>query len=166
MNLRQQIERIVAFLELLGAVATSLAMLGCFAYGIVGIIHGLIAAIRGALTGTNASGPILIDTTLTGLELLFLAPLPFLAFISTTRLYRAMTGQNPDRLETAHELVVQTKRLITSLMIAVVSTELIHRIISGAELSLNSTAGMLGLIVALSLFYWASAPKLAIEKRQ
>lgn len=101
----------------------------------------------------------LINATLAGLEMFFLAPLPFLAFFSTARLFRAMISGDPTSLLWSQNLVVDVKRLITGLMIAIVSTVLIHRITSGTELTPISVASALGLIAVLSVYYWASGDK-------
>lgn len=158
MTKKQRIEWGAVRLELAGMVATSIAMFGCFAFGIVGIFYGFYGSIQSLLTGTGHSGPILINKMLTGLEMFFLAPLPLLAFLTITKLFRASIGGKPADFNEAHVLVVEVKRLIIGLMIAIVSTELIHRISDDSKLSPTSIAAMLGLIAALSLYYWASAP--------
>jgi hypothetical protein len=155
----KSIVQIVKALELLGAVATSLAMFACFTFGVIKVGQGLEVATSGLFDHVIPSGPTLLDPILAGLEMFFLAPLPFLAFRSITKLYQAILNNSSADLDAAHVLVVHVKRLITGLMIAVVATELIHRIITDKELAFNAITAMLGLIVALTLYYWASAPK-------
>jgi hypothetical protein len=144
-------ETIVGFLAVL-------AMGGCFVFGLVLVGAGF----RELIFGSDHSSKALIDAVLRGLEMFFLAPLPFLAFRSITRLIRAWINcdaneiQTVRNLEVAQEDVGWVKRFITGLMIAVVSTDLIHRIIAGGSLEVITTGTILGLIAALSFYYWAS----------
>jgi hypothetical protein len=156
--IRTVIERIAGLLELSGAFAASAVMFGCFCFGFVQIGDGFVGLVRQLFTGTkvSATGNGLLNATLTGLEMFFLAPLPFLAFFSISRLFRAAIGNDPSELQRSKMLVVEVKQLIVGLMIAVVSTELIHRISTGTELTPIATLATIGLIAVLSLYYWSS----------
>lgn len=154
MRMRERMERMAGLLELLGAAASALVMFGCFAFGFVDVVKALFAGKEAAATSS-----ILINATLAGLEMFFLAPLPFLAFFGMARLFRAVIRGNPTNLRSAQNLVVDVKRLITGLMIATVSTELIHRITSGTELTPMSVVSALGLVAVLSMYYWALGDK-------
>lgn len=143
----------VIWLETAGAAFTVLAMVGCIALG----VYQIGAGFYGIIHGPDYSAKSLIDAVLAGLEMFFLAPLPYLAFRSITNLYVAMTKNNSKDLREAETLVGSVKRLITGLMIAVVATELIHRIIAGSDLAAKSIAAMLGLIAVLALYYWTSS---------
>jgi hypothetical protein len=167
-------------LEALGAAVTALAMLGCFAYGMFkmwGGAKGAIAAARLSAPGAGADigEATLIHSLLGGLEMFFLAPLPYLAFESILRLVKAMQEEARPlsgdaqmaaraKLELAQERVGHVKRLITALMIAIVSTELIHRLIGGSPDALRTdapafwipSAVILGLILSLSFYYRVS----------
>jgi hypothetical protein len=141
-----------------GGFLAVLAMGGCFVFGLKLVGDGF----RVLIFGSDHSSKSLIDAVLAGLEMFFLAPLPFLAFRSITKLTTAWINcdandiQTVQRLQAAQEDVGWVKRFITGLMIAVVSTDLIHRIIAGGSLEVITTGTILGLIAALSFYYWAS----------
>jgi len=161
MNYEKKVVAIARGLETLGAIAAALAMFGCGAFGVFLIGSGFFVACRGLFSGVIPSAQNLIIAVLAGLEMFFLAPLPILALSSVTELYRAMIAKDPVRLESAETLVGKAKQLITGLMIAVVSTEILHRIIAGGDLEAKTVVAILGLIAALSLYYWVSTPKAA-----
>ena len=150
--------KILKMLQTVGASLAAIAMLGCFGFGIYLVLRGFcIVAI-----GPDHSDRLLIDSILDGLELLFIAPLPFLAFRSITKLIVAWVKSDgvdnhaAQALKTAQEDVGWVKRFIAGLMIAVVSTYLIHLIFAGGTLDGKTTETILGLIAALSLYYWTS----------
>ncbi len=145
------------FLETVGAVLSALAMVGCFVYGFIDIGKGFGFVSRELVVSGGKTSSALLDNTLAGLEMFFLAPLPFLAFLSITKLFRAVTNlQNPALFEAAHKLLQDVKRLIAGLIIAVVATEMVHRIVLGSDLTWTAIVAILGLICSLSLYYWAS----------
>jgi hypothetical protein len=153
-------------LERIGAYAVAGAMFGCCAVGIVLIGKGFVLTGWQIIYG-GANRHTLIVGVLGGLEMLFLAPLPFLAFSSVSELYKASLTRDLVRLENAEILVGKAKRLITGLMIAVVSTELIELIVGNdLESKPKSIAACLGvgLIAVLSLYYWISALKTQAER--
>src|SRR5712691_2851193 len=132
-------------------------MFGSFGVGFVVISEGFAGALTAFVGGTkpSAAAAVLLNTILGGLEMFFLAPLPFLAFISITRLFRAVISRQPERLDFSYSFITEVKRLITGLMIAAVATDLIHHIIGGVELEPITTAAALGLILALAVFNWS-----------
>jgi hypothetical protein len=149
------IKAALGYLETFGGVFSALAMIGCFGFGLVQVGVGFLRL----CSAPGHSSELFIDSVLRGLELFFLAPLPFLAFCSIIRLLRAWTGvdrtnaQSVQFLEAAREDVGWVKRFITGLMIAVVSTDLIHRIIGDNGPDVRVAAIILGLIAVLSLYY-------------
>jgi hypothetical protein len=154
--MREKVEFLGGLLELVGAIGAAALMCGCFAFGFVEIGGGLGVAYRGLFAGgqTAAAGATLINATLSGLEMFFLAPLPFLAFFSTSQLFRAVVSRSEEKLRSSQVLMAKVKQLITGLMIAVVATELIHRITAGAELTRLVTVAAISLIAVLSLYHW------------
>jgi hypothetical protein len=175
------IQYLMRILVALGSMLTSIAMLACFGFGMVKLWAALRIAAGGLHVAPAMGRPELVEQTLIhsllgGLEMFFLAPLPYLAFVTITKLIRTMheEGRNlppPQQiiarqdLEHALERVAIVKRLINGLMVAVVSTELIHRLIGegidGSDTSAKAfgipAAVMIGLILALSINYKFSA---------
>jgi hypothetical protein len=167
---------ILKFLETGGALLAGIAMLGCFGFGLILILLGFTTFGGG---GGNPEAR-LVQHILSGLELLFLAPLPFLAFRSIIALIKAwvengdsgslkLQAMRTQALKDAKEEVGWVKRFIAGLMIAAVSTELIHRIFSSntpdashpivlgnAPLDITTSVVTLGLIAVLSFYYWVS----------
>jgi hypothetical protein len=143
---------------------TLVAMMGCVAVAMTVIAKGFVLTVIQRPLASATAAP-LVSWTLSGLELFFLAPLPYLAFLSVVKLVRATFDfeRNKDRnaLEEAHKFIGRVKHLIIGLMIAVVATEMIHRVVggSGAALDIQSLAAMLGLILVLTFNYWVSGPK-------
>lgn len=172
-----QIAKFMKFLTLLGVFFTSIGMLACFAFGMLKMGIGMLAAAKGGVAHWNSADPEVIHSMLGGLELFFLAPLPYLTFMSITKLVDAMFHemQNPQaplaqkNLEYAQERVGKVKRLIVGLMIAIVSTELIHRLIAPEGASFSGpafwipAAVMIGLILALSVYHRVSATERGVN---
>jgi hypothetical protein len=157
----------VTALETLGATIAFVAMLGFFGCGVLEVGKGFFAVVGyGAEPGVGRAAS-LVHSALHGLELIFLAPLPYLAFLSVVKLVRATIEFEQDgdknKLEDAHDLVGKVKRLITGLMIAVIATEIIHRTIGnewahdggayGGGPEVVKDAVMLTLMLFLTLYY-------------
>jgi hypothetical protein len=141
-----------------GDVAAVVLMLGAFLVGFGAIGVGLVGAVLQFTADRPGAVSGLLNSTLSVLELLFIAPLPYLAFRSVTGLVgNAILPEEAQSMAVSHASVVQVKRLITGLMIAVVATELIHHISAGTELNPLFVAAVLGLILVLSLHYWSMA---------
>ena len=134
----------------------------------------IIAALLGAFSASyhgptssmphNDSGRTTVHV-LHGVELLFVAPLPFLVFLSLARYVRVFIQSGASH-GSGHELAAcesqlhRVKTLVVALMTASIATDLLRRAIENVSLS---EAAAEGLIMLLLGGYWFALEKVTVR---
>lgn len=129
-------------------------LVGFSLLGLYELGHALVTCCCGVLEKqSEASTSPGIAMALRGLEMLFLAPLAWLTLVCMLRYIESFKkGPGLDELARAIGPMHEVKGQIIGLMIAVVSTEMVRRVLGPDELAYSFIAGGLGLILVLTLY--------------
>ena len=132
----------------LGGLAATVALAGVALWEI-----GAAAVQYVSSSASHESDPLrpLVAHVLKGVELLFLAPLAYLVVLILGDYLRCIVVYSP-RTDKVHEEVLDLKCLTTSLLIAVVATDLVQKVLSESGLTPDAAVYEGLVVVTLALF--------------
>jgi hypothetical protein len=160
------LERFIELVYTVGAVCSGVLMIALFSAAFCEIASAVLTFFRkfpNQLPGLSLESE-LITAALKGIELLFLAPMTFLVYRSLANYIACKTTgrENPE----AEAAVTESKALVTSLMAAVVATDLVGKVLSPDGFASHPPIYELLLIIVLvGYFYLLSKMSLGKSSR-
>jgi len=147
-------EKIALHLLAYASYCALIVMLGLLFAGLGTMIYGLYILGYGAVYTTEKI-PIkgAIHITIMGVELVFLAPLAFFVLMSLARWLADSRGANG--ISESSSRLMSAKAAVIGLFIAIVSADLVSRILTGTGLSYEPAISESLVIVVLSAYYIA-----------
>jgi len=151
---RSPLERCIELLYAAGALCSGLLMISLFLAAFCEIGSAVLVFFR-QFVGNDQRLSLesaVLTTALKGIELLFLAPMSFLVYRSLGNYVasKASGREDPD----AEAAVTESKGLVTSLMVAVVATDLVGKVLSPDGLAAHPPIYELLLIVILVAYFY------------
>lgn len=144
--------RIASVIYVVGAVASVFVMLALATAGFLEIGRGVIqqySSMSGHAQAPDAAATPL-GMVLEGLELIFLAPLAYLAFLA---LWRYVDGHRRGDVDTStRRQVIEIKSLVIGLIIAVVATDLLREALSPSGSTYESAIAGSAIIAVLAAY--------------
>ncbi len=147
-------ERMIELMYLIGAICAGVLMISLFvaAFWEIGGAVFVFFRILPSRNPKFASDSDALVVALKGIEYLFLAPMSFLVYRNLAIYVAAqVTGSENSQAEVA---VTETKGLVTSLMIAVVATDLVGKALSPEGLAERPPVYELTLMVVLGAYFF------------
>jgi hypothetical protein len=135
------------------AYLAALATLGIASVAVFEIGRGLlifgVSELQGP--GPEGHGHVVVASTLKGIELLFLSPMPYLIVRAIGDYLKHVIARRPETNDAPHELKA-LKVMTTTLMIAVVATDLVQRTLAPGDLTPATALYESLVILVLSLY--------------